>query len=48
MNTNSNAINITRRDYFNLPPEMRCVGDGPMVLTSICGRSTFVPAIIVG
>lgn len=44
---NYNEIRISRRDYFALPSEMRCMAKRPMVLTTIRGQQMFVPAIII-
>jgi hypothetical protein len=49
MNTaNFTGIHISKADYFKLPADMRAIGDGPMVLSMLAGRATFVPAIIIG
>lgn len=46
--TNSNAINMSKRDYFALPPNMReQANDGPLVLTMRNGRETFVPVLML-
>lgn len=45
--TNFNAIQISKRDYFALPPTMRQQSDGPMVLTMRGGRETFVRVTIL-
>ena len=42
MNTNYNTIQMRKRDYFALPPSMRQLSDGPMVLAIREGRETFV------
>lgn len=44
---NSTGVRISKRDYFKLPPEMRQISNGPMVLSRIAGRQTFVRAIII-
>jgi hypothetical protein len=44
---NFKAVNISKEDYFDLPPAMRAQSDsGPLVLSMIQGRETFVPANI--
>ncbi len=45
--TGSYAVRIRKNDYFRLPAEGRCLEDGPMVLSMLNGRQTFVPAIII-
>lgn len=49
MNSNNfNAVTISKEDYFDLPPQMRAQSDsGPLVLSVIRGRATFVPANII-
>lgn len=48
MNTaNFTGIRINKTDYFKLPADMRAMGDGPMVLSMLSGRATFVPALII-
>lgn len=42
MNTDNHIINMTKRDYFALPPEMRQMSDGPLVLSMVKGVETFV------
>lgn len=46
-NGNSNSVLIRKRDYFRLPPEMRAISGTPMVLSTVNGRATFVPAVII-
>lgn len=46
--TNFNAVTISKEDYFALPAECRDQNnDGPLVLTVIKGRQTFVLANII-
>lgn len=46
--TNFNAVTIAKEDYFGLPPKMRALSNkGPMVLSMVNGRETFVPANII-
>lgn len=44
---NSTIVKIFKRDYFALPPSMREFSDGPMVLSLVNGRQTFVRAQII-
>lgn len=46
-NGNFTGIRIFKRDYFALPPTMRQMSDGPMVLAMVAGRQTFVRALII-
>ena len=46
-NRNFTEMLISKRDYFALPPEMRQMSDGPMVLATVGGRQTFVRAVII-
>jgi hypothetical protein len=47
-NANSTRIKISRRDFFKLPSEKRCVtGAGPMVMSVVRGREIFVSAEII-
>jgi hypothetical protein len=44
----STGIQITRKDFFRLPADMRAMSDdGPMVKTMLDGMQTFVHAIII-
>lgn len=46
--TNFNAVTISKEDYFALPAECREQSNhGPLVLTVIKGRKTFVRANII-
>jgi hypothetical protein len=45
--SNSNVIRMSKRDFFRLPDGLRQFSDGPMVLTSVGGRQTFVRVVIV-
>jgi len=48
MNTSDfKGMLISKRDYFALPPSMRQMSDGPMVLATMGGRQTFVRALII-
>lgn len=42
MNLNYNVIQMTKRDYFALPDNMRMQSEGPMVLAVRGGVETFV------
>lgn len=42
MNNVDFTINMHKDDYFALPPEMRQISNGAMVLTVVKGRETFV------
>jgi hypothetical protein len=41
------GIRIKKADYFKLPPSMRMQAEGPFVLSTVNGRETFVPAVII-
>jgi len=41
------GIRITKRDFFNLPEDMRKMDQIPMVLTMVNGVEDFVAAIII-
>ncbi len=45
--SNSNVIQMAKRDYFALPASMRQQSDGPMVLTVRAGRETFVRVLML-
>lgn len=45
--TNSNVIQMAKRDYFALPDSMRQQSDGPMVLTVRGGLETFVRVMML-
>lgn len=46
--TNFNAVTIAKEDYFALPAQMRAQSNkGPMVLSMLGGRETFVLANII-
>lgn len=46
--TNFNAVNIAKKDYFALPADKRAQSaDGPLVLSVVRGRETFVRANII-
>lgn len=46
--TNFNSVTIRKEDYFALPPTCRAQGDdGPLVLSMVSGRATFVRANII-
>lgn len=46
--TNFNAVTISKEDYFSLPADWRAQSNnGPLVLSMVKGRATFVRANII-
>jgi len=46
-NQDSNAVQMSKRDYFALPDHMRQQANGPLVLTMRGGRETFVRVLML-
>lgn len=45
--SNFSGIRMSKRDFFKLPDDLRQFSDGPMVLSMVAGRETFVRVLIV-